>query len=102
MRRWPTPLRHSPPLGFACPKSLSSLEALILLLEHYSAVAGEGIEMSALAEVEAALSHIVGLAEVDFRRVAVQWQRSVQPPSLAAFIDDLRVQCTERLRSRPH
>jgi hypothetical protein len=72
------------------------------MLQHYPAVAGEGIELSALTELEEELSAIVGLADVDFQCVAAQWQKTVQPPSVAAFINDLRLQCAVRLKSRRH
>ncbi len=82
-------------------EAISDLEALVLLLQHYPMLSGEGIEVSSLGHIEEELGKLC-LMRDDFKAVTERWRQVDDVPSLAQFLEALGRESTLRARERDH
>jgi hypothetical protein len=71
-------------------------EVLMLFLRHYLSLAGAGIEFPALPILEEELGKVINLAPEDFSIVTEQWKESGKIPSIAQFLESLRLEVRRR------
>jgi len=80
---------------------ISNLEAVVLLLQHYPMLSGEGIEVASLTQIEEDLGKF-SLTRDDFKTVSERWTEADEVPSLAQFLEALQRESKLRVRERNH
>jgi hypothetical protein len=70
--------------------------ALMMFLRHYLSLAPDGIDFSALPSLQEELGKVTNLAPEDFSIVTEQWKESGKAPSIAQFLESLRLAVRRR------
>ena len=77
---------------------ISALEALVLLIQHYPRLSGEGLEVSSLGRIEEELGMLCLKAE-DFAIVTEWWTLEGVVPTLTQYLAALEEMSASRVRS---
>ena len=77
---------------------MTSIDALITLIQTFTRLTSDGIPSDRLQEIEQALADIPGLSERDFAEVSAKWEARAALVTLDGLIQDLRQNATERAR----